>query len=61
MKIFNILGEEIAILIYACLEAGSPFLICDVAGLSSEFYSYRLTAGFGDGITCHLVITITKN
>jgi hypothetical protein len=45
LKIFNILGEEIATLLSASLFSGSYKYKWDASGLASGVYLYRLQAG----------------
>lgn len=45
LKIFNILGEEVAILVSDRLSAGSYSYEWDASNLASGVYLYRLEAG----------------
>ena len=45
LKIFNILGEEVATLVSERLSAGSYSYECDASNLASGVYLYRLQTG----------------
>jgi hypothetical protein len=45
IKVFNILGEEVASLVDRVLEAGYQSVDWDAAGMPSGIYLYRITAG----------------
>ncbi len=57
LKIFNILGEEVAILVADQLEAGFHHFEFDASDLPSGVYFYRLTAGSGKGPSGTFVMT----
>jgi photosystem II stability/assembly factor-like uncharacterized protein len=45
LKVFNILGEQVASLVSGNLEAGQHFIRWNAAGVTSGVYFYRLQAG----------------
>jgi hypothetical protein len=45
LKIFNILGEEVAKLIYDRMNSGSYSYVWDAGNLASVVYLYQLEAG----------------
>ena len=45
IKVFNILGEEVASLVDRALEAGYQSVDWDAANMPSGIYLYRITAG----------------
>jgi hypothetical protein len=46
LKVFNVLGEEVATLVNEVVEAGSRWVEFDAKGLASGLYIYRLQAGY---------------
>ena len=45
LKVFNILGQEVAVLVADRLSAGSYSYVWDASNLASGVYLYRLHAG----------------
>jgi hypothetical protein len=45
LKVFNIIGQEVATLVNGTLPAGNHRVVFDAAGLPSGAYVYRVTAG----------------
>ena len=54
MKIFNILGEEVATLLSAALLSGSHSVEWNASGFPSGIYFYRLEAG--DFVDCKKMV-----
>ena len=45
LKVFNILGQEVATLVHATLNAGQHAVSFDARNLASGLYFYRISAG----------------
>jgi hypothetical protein len=45
LKVFNVLGQEVATLVHSTLAAGHQSVTFDAKNLASGIYIYRLTAG----------------
>ncbi|MEO8167827.1 MAG: T9SS type A sorting domain-containing protein, partial [bacterium] len=56
LKVFNLLGQEVANLVNGVREAGEHSVTADFTNLSSGMYFYRLSAGQFNAVKKLLVI-----
>ena len=55
LRVFDILGREVAVLVDGLMPAGTHQVTFDASGLASGIYMYRLTSG-GQSITRRMIL-----